>query len=149
MSTALRVRLATLILAGVVVWPLIQHGVVRAYHLDPWAFFGWAMYATPNMRVNVRAARLDAPEPDARPDWNAISVGSYGAMRAFAERRGRWGDLLPPDALARELFAAQTDLPGVLIRVRRWELSRETSRLVPSDTDYFYAPPGKRVVTGD
>ena len=163
MSSPLRIGLATLLLALVLVWPPIQHGLVRAYDLDAWAFFGWAMYAVPNLRVNVRAARLEAPaasrkepaasgmEPaaDARPDWNAITVGSYDALRTFAERRGRWGALLPPDTLARDLFRAQPDLPGILIRVRRWEISRETSRLVPSDTDYVYAPPGDRVPTPD
>ncbi len=156
MSSPLRIGLATLLLALVLVWPPIQHGLVRAYDLDAWAFFGWAMYAVPNLRVNVRAARLEAPAAsrkelaaDASPDWNAISVGSYGALRAFAERRGRWGALLPPDTLARDLFRAQPDLPGILIRVRRWEISRETSRLVPSDTDYVYAPPGNRVSTPD
>ena len=155
MSTSLRIRLATLLLAFVLAWPPIQHGLVRAYALDAWAFFGWAMYAMPNMRVTVRAARLEAPaagqEPAAHatPDWNAISVGSYGALRAFAERRGRWGALLPPDTLARHLFRAQPDLPGVLIRVRRWEISHETSRLVPDDTDYVYAPPGERVPSLD
>ncbi len=156
MSTSLRVRLATLLLASVLAWPPIQHGLARMYDLDAWAFFGWAMYAVPNLRVNVRAARLEAPAAgpkapagDASPDWNAISVGSYGALRAFAERRGRWGALLPPDTLARDLFRAQPDLPRVLIRVRRWEISTETSRLVPSDTDYVYAPPGERVPTRD
>ncbi len=170
MSTSLRVRLATLLLVSVLAWPPIQHGLARMYDLDAWAFFGWAMYAVPNLRVNVRAARLEAPAAgpkapaagpkapaagprapagDASPDWNAISVGSYGALRAFAERRGRWGALLPPDTLARDLFRAQPDLPGVLIRVRRWEISTETSRLVPSDTDYVYAPPGERVPTRD
>ncbi len=170
MSSSLRIGLATLLLALVLVWPPIQHGLARTYDLDAWAFFGWAMYAVPNLRVNVRAARLEAPaapltapaaslrapaaslrEPatDASPDWNAISVGSYDALRAFAERRGRWGTLLLPDTLARDLFRAQPDLPGILIRVRRWQISRETSRLVPSDTDYVYAPPGERVSTPD
>jgi hypothetical protein len=162
-SSSLRIGLATLLLALVLVWPPIQHGLARTYDLDAWAFFGWAMYAVPNLRVNVRAARLEAPAAslrapaaslrapaaDASPDWNAISVGSYDALRAFAERRGRWGALLPPDTLARDLFRAQPDLPGILIRVRRWQISRETSRLVPSDTDYVYAPPGERVSTPD
>ena len=111
---------------------------------DRRTIFGWAMYAVPNLRVNVRAARIETPSASAEPDWNAISVASYREMRAFAERRERWGALLPPDRLADKLFRAQPDLPGVLIRVTRWVISDETSRLESENTDYVYAPPGSR-----
>ena len=63
----------------------------------PWAFFGFAMYAVPNLRVNVRAARLASLDPHVEPDWNAISPALYGVMREYALRRQRFGRLLPPD----------------------------------------------------
>jgi hypothetical protein len=142
LSGVLRVRLATAILVAVMLWPFAQHAIVRHFEMDPWAFFGFAMYSVPNLRVNVRAARLEAADPGAAPDWNAISIGSYAALTEFAVRRARWGRWLPPDRVAQELFAAQPDLPGLMIRVRRWELSRESARLEPRDSDYFYQPPG-------
>ncbi len=145
MTTRTRLRLATALVVLVATWPLVQHGLARRYELDPWAFFGFAMYAVPNLRVTVRAGRLESPESTAEPDWNAISPASYGALREFAERRGRWGRLLEPDDLAERLFAAQPELPAVVIRVRRWEIDGDSSRLKPRDTDYVYAPPGRPV----
>ena len=144
-GTRPRVRLATGLLIAVMIWPPVQHVLARTYDLDPWAFFGWAMYAAPNLRVNVLAARLETPSIDANPDWNAISVGSYGELRSFAIRRAKFGSLLSPDDLARDLFREQPDLPGILIRVTRWEISHETSRLTPAHSDHVYSPPGDRV----
>lgn len=143
MTSRLRIRLATGLVVFVLLWPPVQHVAARTFELDPWAFFGFAMYAVPNLRVNVRAARLASLDPHAEPDWNAISPVSYAALRSFAERRARWGRLLAPDNVARELFAAQPDLPGLLIRVRRWVIAPESSRLEPRDTDYRFAPPGR------
>ena len=118
----------------------MHHTLVRSVDLDPWAFFGWSMYAVPNLRLNVRAARVEAGS-EAVPDWNAISPALYGPMRAYALRRQRWGELLAPDALAERIFAEQPELPGLLIRVRRWVIDRDSARLQARDRDYRYFPP--------
>ena len=141
----MRMRLATALLVLVLAWSPVQHRLARVYDLDPWSFFGWAMYSVPNLRVTVRAGSLDDPSSRAEPDWNAISLGSYSALREFAERRGRLGRLLPPDDLAAELFRAQPDLGGLVVRVIRWRIAHDTARIVPANVDYVYAPPGQRV----
>jgi hypothetical protein len=138
-------RVATALLVAVLVWPGVHHVLARTLSLDPWAFFGFAMYAVPNLRVSVRAARLDPALAGAAPDWNAIPPSSWSLLRAFGERRSRYGVLLSPDALARELFAVQPELPGLLVRVRRFEIGRESSRIEAIDQDYLYAPPGVRL----
>jgi hypothetical protein len=150
-TSRLRIRVATGLLFFVLLWPPVQHVAARTIELDPWAFFGFAMYAVPNMRVTVRAARIESPaagrsDAELAPDWNALSPASYKALRAFAERRARWGKLLAPDVLARELFDLQPDLPGLVIRVRRWAIDHESARLEPRDNDYRYAPPGERII---
>ena len=38
--------------------------------------------------------------------------------------------------------AEQPELPGLLIRVRRWVIDRDSARLQPRDRDYRYFPPG-------
>lgn len=138
MSSALRKRVATGLLAAVVVWPALHHGLARSLELDPWAFFGFAMYAVPNLRVNVRAAAL---APGGEPDWNAVPVSSYRLLNEYAERRARFGLLASPDPLAAELLERHPDLPGLLLRVRRWRIDPETSRLEPVDRDYLYPRP--------
>ena len=39
-----KAAVATL-LACLTAWPLIHHGVTRHFHMDPWSFFGFAMYS--------------------------------------------------------------------------------------------------------
>ena len=133
-------RLATALLVAVMVWPGVQHVLARSLELDPWAFFGFAMYSVPNLRVNVRAAGLEADGGE--PDWNAIPVSSYRLLNDYAEARARYGLLLPPDGLAEALFERQPEISALLIRVRRWQISPETSRLEAVDRDAVYRRPG-------
>lgn len=141
MTTRLRCRIALAVLTVSLLWPPFHHLLARSFELDPWAFFGWSMYAVPNLRINVRAARIGEVE-GSEPDWNAISPALYGPMHEYASRRQRFGRLLPPDRLSEEIFARQPELPGVLIRVRRWVIDRASSRLEARDTDYLYRPGG-------
>ena len=142
MSTRLRTRIAALLLAFVVVWPPAQHVLSRSFDMDPWAFFGFAMYAAPNLRTHVRAGILDGAQ-DAEPDWNAVPRDVADAIHAYALRRARWGELLPPDGLAAEIFERHPELPGLVVRVRRWVLERGTARIAHRDRDYTFAPPGR------
>jgi len=135
-------RVATGMLAFVIAWPLVQHGLARSLELDPWSFFGFAMYAVPNLKLTVRAA---VPGAAGEPlDWNAVPVSSYGLLREYAERRARFGKLLPPDALAAELLERHPEIPGVVVRIRRWQISGESSRLEAVDSDFAYRREGDR-----
>lgn len=142
MSTSARQRFAAAVLALLVAWPPMHHVLVRRFEMDPWAFFGFAMYAVPNLGLNVRGAV--APEPGGLPDWNSLPPDVRKDVHAFALRRERFGQLLRPDSLAQEIFARHPDLPGVAIRVRRFVLERETARIGYRDRDYRYAGPSER-----
>ena len=146
MTTRIRGRIAVGLLLVLAVWPGLHHVLVRSVEIDPWAFFGWSMYAVPNHRTNVLVGRVELDSGSEMQagsvDSNAISPRAYRAMRVYAERRERWGRLLPPDALAAEIFAGQPDLPGVVVRVRRWVIDRDSALIAPRDVDYTYARPG-------
>lgn len=43
-----RVRLAVLVFAATLLWPLAHMYVFRAYDISPWRLFGWGMYSTPH-----------------------------------------------------------------------------------------------------
>lgn len=133
-----RMSVALAALAVVVVWPPVHHVLARRCDLDPWSFFGWAMYSVPNLRVNVRAAALDT---EGNEDWNAISPRLWRPMREYAERRERFGCLLVPDGLAEIIFAAQPELSRLRIRVQRWVIDRESARIAPRNRDYDFSAP--------
>ena len=141
-SSRLRKRLATGLLVGVLAWPAAHHMLARGLQLDPWAFFGFAMYSVPNFGVSVRAASL--PAPGAEPDWNAVPVSSYRLLTAYAERRARFGVLAPPDELAADLLERHPGIPSVLVRIRRWRISPETSLIEALDRDETFS----RATTG-
>ena len=136
MTSRLRIRLATALVALILVWPPVQHGLSRTFELDPWSFFGFAMYSVPNFETTVRAGALRGE--GAEPDWNGIPVASYRHLRDYALRRTRWGALLPPDRLAAELLERHDDLDGVVIRIRRYEIDSETERIVARERDHSY-----------
>lgn len=136
LTSSLRIRVATVLLAVVCLWPPVQHLLSRSLELDPWSFFGFAMYSVPNLRVTVRAGALDPMGGE--PDWNAISVASYPLLREFGERRARFGRLVTPDELAGALLERHPQLSGVVVRIQRWRISPETSRLEPEVRDFSY-----------
>ena len=47
MTYASKQRLAGILLVVLGLWPLAHFFVVRALDLNPWNWFGWAMYTTP------------------------------------------------------------------------------------------------------
>jgi hypothetical protein len=59
MSFATKRILACILLVAVCIWPMAHYGLVRALDLNPWKWFGWAMYTVPPMRVRARAISVE------------------------------------------------------------------------------------------
>lgn len=123
------------LLGAVALWPAVHHGVARSFETDPWKLFGWAMYAAPPGRVQVRVDRVD--EGGRRP---LPLLGELARARdAFARRRASLGRLARADALARRVLDASPELREIVVVVRRWGLDRRSALLVHSDREYRYA----------
>lgn len=137
-------RKRSLVLSVVVffaIWPLVHHAAVRTLDLNPWKWFGWAMYTTPPRMIRLRAVDLMG-----RPlRWNELS----GAQRAAADtayvrfhgRRRELGPWAPPDAYARTLFAVFPEIEGVRIHVEERRVDRGSAALEVhrvSDPPYVY-----------
>lgn len=139
MSLAARSRLAVASLALLALWPLAHHALAARLQLDPWRYFGFAMYCYPKTDVSVRF--LERRGGQRRP----ISLASLPdslipALRRFrADRltRGR----LRPDALAPHLWAA-SGAEELVIEVWTLHYDVETARFLERVDDYVYRRPG-------
>lgn len=129
MSVATKRRLVVAFLALFAVWPLVHRGLVARYGITPWRLFGWAMYCTPRLPVRAEVYGLRA---GARERLNPNSIERRHlrqAVFAFARRRGVWGELEPPDRLARFVLRTEPDLDAVEIELEEQYLDPATSHI--------------------
>ena len=129
MSLDTKKRIAALTLAACVVWPPVHYALAALYDFDPWNFFGWAMYAVPDSRVDLRVAVIE----EARARVVELSPGLREQARAYAERRSALGRLAPPDRLAEAVLAEWPEVDAVVIGIRKLVLDPGTGRVEPRD----------------
>jgi hypothetical protein len=135
MSLAARTRAAVVMLALLAAWPYAHRVLVERYHLDPWRYFGFAMYCYPKNDVAVgffvpvegsmrMLPRVAVPEDVER-----------GLRRFRNERRARGS--LEPDAIARGLqeFLGVEEL---LVQVRQLHYDGDSASFRERVVDYLY-----------
>lgn len=119
-----KAAVATL-LACLTAWPLVHHGVTRHFRMDPWSFFGFAMYTVPRPRLSVSIL--------AGRDGVMLPIDETPAVRAamirHLKRRAYWGDWLAEEGLVRELRRLRPELEDLEIVVKRQVLDPETAHL--------------------
>lgn len=139
MSSARKRQIVAAVLALLAVWPLVHRLLVARYDISPWRFFGWAMYCQPAVRLIVDTrVHLDGRElelADALADSSELMRQRF----EFAERRQIWGELLPPDDLARRILDAVPRAQAVEVVVRRLVLDPSTADLRARTSRYSYA----------
>ena len=134
MSTAAKRRIVLALLVVFALWPLAQHALVQRYGLNPWKFFGFAMYTQPRIIPIVDVYVLDEAgrrRPLLQPDEQRV-------LDAFRLRREVWGELEAPAELARVLrgrVAANADLEIVVTSPK---LDASSARITSDRTSYFY-----------
>lgn len=138
MSFDLKRRIVIGMLGLVATWPAAHHALARRYHFDPWKFFGWAMYAAPVPRIEVRFAERIGNESRA--------IGLTPELRAaaadWAARRALWGEWLAPDDLVRMLSGARGGMHRITIQVRLDVLDRDTAMVRAKYRLYEYKVAG-------
>lgn len=132
MSGSSRRRAMLAIIVFVLLWPVAHASLVARHGLDPWEFFGWAMYSLPAARVQVRV--------EVERDGETRPLRAMGEMRrrvrSFARRRTALGAFAPTESLAREIFAEDATIDAVIIVTREITLDPESSLLVGHDTKH-------------
>lgn len=137
MSVALKKRVLAGVLAILAVWPAVHHLLTRSLELDPWLLLGWSMYTAPDAPVEVRVAEVRGERivPLELPSDLREKARRYAIMRESL------GALARPDRLARRVLA-RLGPDGIVVGVRRFELDRETARIVTRDRIFRYERDG-------
>lgn len=105
-------------LAVLAVWPLAHRALVVRYDVDPWRFFGWAMYCTPKLPASIalftieRGQRIQVPV-------TTLSRDGRRAVYALSRHRCLWGRLASPEAAGRALLAAHPQADSVEVEVHK------------------------------
>ena len=118
-------------------WPIVHHGLVLKFEINPWKLAGWSMYCMrpAPIEVDVMTAADALPE-----GWEmGLPPEVQAAVDQFAYDRRMWGLLEEPDAVAAAVFEAAPELGEVRIRVKDRRLDRKTAHIVQKIDDYDYA----------
>ena len=117
LETKKRILIATLYASFA--WPLVHYGLVRTLDLNPWNWWGWAMYTTPPRRVQASAVSTDdGLDLDMSRISRQAAQRVKAAYNAFSLERMEYGTLREPTDFARTLLEAFPDEGGVRIVVR-------------------------------
>ena len=128
MTLAGKQRLVVAVLAALAVWPLAHRALVWRYDIDPWRFFGWAMYCTPKLPADID---LFAIEDGARVavELRSLTREQRRAIHSLRRRRSLWGTLASPARAGAALRAARPQAEAVEVVVSKWYLDAATATI--------------------
>jgi hypothetical protein len=140
LTPAAKARIALVGLVALLVWPPVHWRLVEKKALDPWKFFGFAMYCRPSIPPTLDAWLLvDGRRADYPPrKWPA--TGS-AALRAFLRDRQSLGTWRPPNGVAQVIFGMRPDADQILLVVRHPRIDRATGRITEDEFRYGYVRP--------
>ena len=141
MTLAAKQRLVVAVLAVLAAWPLAHRALVRRYDLDPWRFFGWAMYCTPKLPADVYLFTIENGVRTAVP-VDELTPAHRRSVYALRARRGLWGTLASPSRAGAALLAARPNAAAVEVVVSKWYLDPTTATIATHDERYQFTRPG-------
>jgi hypothetical protein len=130
--------LLVLLLAIVFAWPLCHRVLVAQYGLNPWKYFGFAMYCVPSITPQVRV-HVDYGERVERLD---VSARHFARLRfelaSFVQDRSMWGRLARPDRVGEAVLEVLTRVEGVEVEVIDPFFDLDTAKIAVDRTRYAY-----------
>lgn len=135
--TRIKKRVLFVALVFLAVWPILHHGIVTTYDMDPWLYFGLSMYARPRPILGVIALQAAYPgesfrsvNPDALPADSPLRRN----IRMLTDGRAWYGTLHNPEPVVKEMFDAfPRDIDRVSFTMRVLKLNSK-GILVAKDT---------------
>ena len=135
--TRIKKRVLFVAIVFLAVWPIIHHGIVTTYDMDPWLYFGMSMYARPRPILGVIALRAAYPgEPFRSVNPNDLPANSplRRNIRMLTDGRAWYGTLHNPEPVVEEMFDSfPSDIDRVSFTMRVLNLNAE-GMLVAQDT---------------
>lgn len=138
MSGGIKRRAILALLLVVALWPLLHRVLVARYDLNPWKFFGFAMYCVPTLEPQLRlhvdyGGRVEVLDVS-QPDFARVRA----EIEVYQHDRGVWGDLATPDRVAAAVFEVLTRPESVEVEVIDPYFDRETARIAAKRPRYRY-----------
>ena len=135
--TRIKKRVLFVALVFLAVWPILHHGIVTTYDMDPWLYFGLSMYARPRPILGVIALQAAYPgesfrsvNPDALPTDSPLRRN----IRMLTDGRAWYGTLHNPEPVVEEMFDAfPSDIDRIAFTMRSLSLDAE-GMMVARDT---------------
>jgi len=144
-SSAAKARIAAFALVGLALWPLAHRLLVMRFELDPWRYWGFAMYCYPKTDLRVGFTELSDAGPE-RLAPSALPESVERELRRFRHARRARGSL-PPDAVAQSLRDARPDLGDLRIEVRTLRFDVASARFREVGDEYLYRGSGRRTAS--
>jgi len=138
LSIARKKRLVLVLLGIVLLWPLVHRALVAEYGLNPWKFFGFAMYCVPVVEPQVRlfvdyGERVE-PLDASSPDFARLRL----EMASFVHQRDLWGRVAEPDRVAAVVFELLTSAKAVEVEVIDPFFDTSSARIEVERLRYVY-----------
>ena len=143
-SLVARARIAVALLVLLAGWPYLHRALVERHQLDPWRFFGFAMYCYPKNDVRLGFFTPVGEELQVVP-LSALPPGLESELRRFRKRRITIGSHRP-DEVARRLRAS-LGLDELVVQVRQLHYDTGSASFRERVTDYRYWNGGPTVVS--
>ncbi len=135
--TRIKKRVAFVVIMFLAVWPIIHHGIVTKYDIDPWLYFGLSMYARPRPILGFIALEAAYPGESFRsvnPDALQADSPLRRNIRMLTDGRAWYGTLFNSEHVVKEMFDAfPSDIDRVSFTMRVLNLNAE-GMLVAQDT---------------
>jgi hypothetical protein len=127
LSLARKTSIAALGLAALVAWPPMHFRLVERYNLNPWKFFGFAMYCVPTLPVQLDIRLV---EEGSEIQVRDVPAPLRAICRRFAIDRSVLGTFRDPRPIARWILRARPSAEAVRIDVLHSRLDPATDRIV-------------------
>jgi hypothetical protein len=119
-------RIVMVLLVAFTLWPLAHRTMVATFNINPWKFYGWAMFCVPNPKTKIAAFGIKGEENVPLSPTRADRVDKA----AYNFRRGILGSLTSPDDFAQALLRRHPEVDGVGVVVVQYHVDWRTALLV-------------------
>ncbi len=135
--TRIKKRVVFVAIVILALWPIVHHGIVATYDINPWLYFGLSMYTRPRPFIDIvamEAAYPGQPFQSVNRDALHASLPLQSNLHKLANGRAWYGTLYNPEPVVDEMFDAfPSEIDRLAFTTRSLSLNTE-GMLVAQDT---------------